>query len=178
MQERATIARPYARAAFEQARADGRLREWSDWLRLLAMIVADAQMRRAISTPKLDAAQLTGLLADISGATLPPNGRNFLAQLVGKRRLGVVAQIFGQFERKRAAAEGVAEVEVQSAFELDERQQAAIRELMKKRLGRDVKLSAAVNPELIGGAVIRAGDSVIDVSLRGRLRQLANQFAG
>lgn len=177
MQERATIARPYARAAFEQACADGRLREWSEWLRFLAAVAADAQMRRVIGSPKLSAAQLTDLVAEISEARLPPNGRNFISLLVAKRRLAVAAEIFEQFERKRAAAEGVAEVEVRSAYELDEQQHAAIRAIMKQRLGCEVQLVATVERDLIGGVVIRAGDSVIDASLRGRLRQLGNQFA-
>lgn len=177
MQEKATIARPYARAAFEQARAEGKLKEWSAALQLLAAVVAEPAMRRLIGNPKLGEDRLFALLVEICGSVLPPSGRNFVQVLVRAGRLEVAPEIHAQFEQKRAAAEGVAGVEVVSAYELDAAQKQRIIEIMKKRLGREIRITATVDQSIIGGAVIRAGDSVIDASLRGRLRQLGNEFA-
>jgi F-type H+-transporting ATPase subunit delta len=177
MQEKATIARPYARAAFEQAREEGKLREWSALLGFLAAVVKDPLMQRVLRDPKLGEERLFGLVADLCGDRLTQTGRNFLRILVEARRLDVAPEIFQQFEEKRARAEGVSEVDVISAYEIDPSQQKQVADLMKKRLGRDVQVRASVDPSIIGGVIIRAGDSVIDASIRGRLRQLANEFA-
>jgi F-type H+-transporting ATPase subunit delta len=175
--ERATLARPYAKAAFEQARAEGRAQEWSALLELLALISADALMQRVMRDPKVSRAQLAALITELCADRLTPAGRNFVHLLVSARRLGVAGEIRDQFERRRLQHEGRANVDVVAAFELDDAQKARIRELMAKRLGRDVSLSTRVDRTLIGGAVIRSGDSVIDASVRGRLRELGSQLA-
>lgn len=177
MLEKATIARPYARAAFEQAREEGKLREWSAMLGFIAAVVKDPLMQRVIPNPKLGEERLYGLVADICGDRLSETGRNFLRLLVDAGRLDVAPEIFNQFEEKRSRAEGISEVDVVSAYELDPEQQRQVADLMKKRLGRDVQVRSSVDPAIIGGVIIRAGDSVIDASMRGRLRQLANEFA-
>ena len=177
MQEKATIARPYARAAFEQAREEGRLREWSAMLGLIAAVVKDPLMQRVINDPKLDEERLYGLVADICGERLSGTGRNFLRILIDAGRLSLAPEMFAQFEEKRARAEGISEVDVITAYELDAAQQQQVADAMKKRLKRDVQVRSEVDQSIIGGVIIRAGDSVIDASLRGRLRQLANEFA-
>lgn len=175
--EKATIARPYARAAFEQAREEGKLRDWSQMLGLIAAVVQDPLMERVIGDPKLGEERLYGLVADICGERLSATGRNFLRILVDAGRLDIAPEVFTQFEEKRARAEGVSDVDVITAYELDAAQQKQVAEAMKKRLGRDVQIRSEVDQSIIGGVIIRAGDSVIDASLRGRLRQLANEFA-
>ena len=177
MQEQATIARPYARAAFEYAGEEGKLREWSGMLGLLATVVKDPLMQRVIHDPKLGDEGLCALIADICGDRLSAAGRNFLRVLVDAGRVGLAPEIFSQFEVKRAHAEGISEVNLTSAYELDPAQQKHVAEVMKKRLGRDVQLRTSVDQSIIGGIIIRAGDSVIDASLRGRLRQLATEFS-
>lgn len=177
MAERATLARPYAKAAFAQARDEGKTKEWSALLAFLAALTSDAVMQRVIANPRVSADQLSGLLVELCAERVTPTGSNFIRILVDAGRLGVAGEIRDQFERRRQQAEGRANVDVVAAFELDEAQQGRIRELMAKRLGREVTLFTTVDKGLIGGAVIRSGDSVIDASVRGRLRELGNQLA-
>ena len=177
MAEKATRARPYAKAAFEQARGENKAKEWSALLELLAAITADPLMRRVARNPRVSAEQLSELLMELCAERLTPTGRNFVQLLVHAGRLEVVSEIQVQFERRRLQAEGRANVEVIAAFELDDAQRNRIREVMTRRLGREVTLSASVDKSLIGGAVIRSGDSVIDASVRGRLRILGNQLS-
>ncbi len=177
MAERATLARPYAKAAFTQAHGEGKAQEWSALLALLAQIAADPLMRRVAHNPKVSAEQLSSLLMELCADRLMPSGRNFLQLLVNAGRLDVAPEIQIQFERRRLQAEGRANVEVTAAYELDEAQSVRIRDLMARRLGRAVSLTASVDKALIGGAIIRSGDSVIDASVRGRLRVLRNQLA-
>lgn len=177
MQEKATIARPYARAAFEHAREEGKLKEWSALLELLAAVASDPLMRTLVKNPKISEDQVYAIVNDICGRLLTPSGRNFVRLLVSAGRLDVAAEIREQYEQKRARAGGIAEVKVTTAYDLDEAQRKRIGEIMKKRLGKDIEISAEVDKSIIGGVVIRAGDSVIDASLRGRLRRLGNEFA-
>lgn len=177
MAERATLARPYARAAYEQARGEGKAQEWSSLLEFLAALTADMTMQRVIANPKVSADQLSGLLVELCAGRVTPTGRNFIRLLVDAGRLGVAGEIHGQFERRRVQDEGRANVDVIAAYELDATQEGRIRDLMAQRLGRAITLSATVDRGLIGGAIIRSGDSVIDASVRGRLRELGNQLA-
>jgi F-type H+-transporting ATPase subunit delta len=177
VQEKATIARPYARAAFEQAREEKKFKDWSAMLGLLGAIGSDPLMRSVIKNPKVSVEQLQGLVADVGGKSLSASGRNFAKALVAAGRLDVAPEVHMQFEQMRARQEGTAEVRVITAYELDEAQQQRIAEIMEKRLGKEIGISAEVDKSIIGGVIIRAGDSVIDASLRGRLRQLGNEFA-
>jgi F-type H+-transporting ATPase subunit delta len=177
VQEKATIARPYARAAFEQAREEKKFKDWSGMLQLLAAVASDPLMRGVIGNPKVSEDQLYALVTDVCGKSLSASGRNFAKVLVAAGRLEVAPEVRAQFEQMRARQEGTADVHVITAYELDEAQQTRIAEIMKKRLGKQIDVSAEVDKSIIGGVIIRAGDSVIDASLRGRLRQLGNEFA-
>ena len=177
MQENITIARPYARAAFEQASADSELASWSTLLGLLGQIVADPLMRSIIKNPKISHAQLTNILLDICGSDLNDERRHFVRILVESGRLAVAKQISTLYEELKAEAEGIAGVEVISAFPLEDSQREQIKKIMTKRLGKKIEVTTHVDQSLIGGAIIRAGDSVIDASLKGRLQQLSRIIA-
>jgi F-type H+-transporting ATPase subunit delta len=122
MQENITIARPYARAAFEQASADGELASWSTLLGLLGQIIADPLMRSIIKNPKISHAQLTNILLDICGSHLNDKGRNFVRILVESGRLAVAKQINMLYEEMKAEAEGIAGVDVITAYPLEDQQ--------------------------------------------------------
>ena len=177
MAARATLARPYAKAAFEQARGEDKAKEWSGLLELLSVISSDPLIRRVARNPKVSTDRLAGLIMELCADRLLPTGRNFVQLLVDAGRLEAVTEIRLQFEKRRLQAEGRANVEVTAAFELDDGQRNRIRELMARRLGREITLSSTVDKSLIGGAIIRSGDSVIDASVRGRLRVLGNQLS-
>lgn len=174
MAEVSTIARPYAIAAFKQAKEEGKLSEWSSMIETLATIIADPLMSGLIANPRVKRDQLADLIIDVGDKSLSDTGKNFVRVLAEKGRLRYLPEVREMFEEKRAESEGRSQVEVTSAFELNDSQKKKITSAMSKRLGTEVDLSVQVDESLIGGVVIRAGDLVIDASLRGRMSRLAN----
>jgi len=173
MAEIRTLARPYALAAFSQARDEDRIDDWSGMLELLARVTGDATMKGLIANPRVRREQLAELIVDVCGERLSTTGQNLVRVLAHNGRLDLVAAIGEQFEFERARTQGRNQVEIRSAFELTESERAVISAALVTRLGGEVELSEALDPSLIGGVVIRAGDLVIDASLRGRLDQFA-----
>ena len=177
MQENTTIARPYATAAFEQALEEGKLSNWSTMLLLLNLVISDKQMKIVLDNPRLDDEAVAEFVIDICGKYLSDTGKNFVKVLAQAGRLVLAPQIYSLFEQKRAEAESIVEVEVTSAYALDEAEKNKLAEAMAKRLGRKIEINTSTDESLIGGAVIRAGDSVIDASVKGSLKKLGNQLA-
>jgi F-type H+-transporting ATPase subunit delta len=175
MAEKATIARPYARAAFDYARAQGALADWSAALDAAAQVAADPRVEPLLSSPQVPAAAITGLIAEAAGAAAGPV-RNFLDLLAENGRLAWLPEIAAQYEVLRREAEQVADVEVVSAMDLDEAQKARLAQALRTRLGREVRMHTRTDASLIGGAIVRAGDLVIDGSLKGRLGRLATEM--
>jgi F-type H+-transporting ATPase subunit delta len=173
MAEKATIARPYAKAAFESARSHNAYDRWSTVLATASSVVQDERVARLLSSPQVTPEQLSGLIGEIVGNGLYEQGRNFLATLAGNRRLALLPEIATMFEALRAEAENTADVQVISAVQLDDAQKQRLAAALKKRLKRDVRLHCEVDESLIGGAIVRAGDFVIDGSLKARLDRLA-----
>jgi F-type H+-transporting ATPase subunit delta len=170
--ERATIARPYAKAAFEYAREAGALADWSQALRLCAEIVADPRVEALIKDPELTPAQIADFVIGVGGAKLTPGMQNFVRVLAANRRLLLLPEIAAHYEAMRAQVENTVDVEVISAVKLDAAQTEKLTQALNTRLKRRVKMQNSVDPALLGGAVIRAGDLVIDGSLKGRLERL------
>jgi len=177
MLEKITIARPYAQAAFDYAREEGRVEQWSGMLKLLRAIVSHPDMRPLLHDPRVSDEQLYELVAGVAGDALTEHGGNFVRILIQAERIQYAPEIAVLFESMLAEAEGRVDVEVISAYELEKEQEEAIASAMAKRLGKKITVTAGVDDKLIGGAVIRAGDSVIDASIRGRLNELRNQLA-
>lgn len=177
MLEKATIARPYAEAAFAQAVDESQLNEWSAFLGSLKTIVEDAGMQTVIGNPKMSQEQLAGFIIDICGSSISQSCKNFVKILVNAERINLATEVFNLFEQKRAAAQGISDVKVTSAFPLDDSQTSGIADAISRRLGKQVNVETSEDKDLIGGVVIRAGDAVIDASVRGRLKELNNLFA-
>ena len=176
MQDKTTIARPYAQAVFETATEESKLTEWSEMLGLLEAVVTDAQMKSVLTSPKLDAAALSDFVQGVCGDALSEKGSNLVKVLADARRLSFIPELSKLYEQLRAEAEGVMGVSVTSAYELAPEQEATISEAMANRLGRKVEITNDIDESLIGGVIIRAGDSVIDASVKGRLKALATQM--
>jgi F-type H+-transporting ATPase subunit delta len=176
MAEKATIARPYAKAAFASARQHHALEPWSKVLATASSVVQDERVARLLSSPKVKPEQLSGLIGDIVGQ-LDEQTRNFLATLASNRRLALLPEIASMYEALRAEAENTADVQVVSAVALDEAQKQRLAQALKKRLKREVRLHCEVDASLIGGAIVRAGDFVIDGSLKARLDRLAVEMS-
>ncbi len=177
MLEKATIARPYAEAAFAQALEEGQLNEWSGFLDKLRLIITDENMRGVLHHPQLSHEQLAQFIIDICGEGLSQTQSNFVSLLVEAERIQLADELCALFEQKKAAVEGISDVHVISAFALDQSQIDTISQAVAKRLGKQVEIQTEEDKELIGGVIIRSGDAVVDASVRGRLKELTNIFA-
>jgi F-type H+-transporting ATPase subunit delta len=176
MTDKTTIARPYARAAFAGARSAKALGPWSQALRTGAAVVQDERVHGLLGSPHVTPQQLAQLLSEIAGSQLDESGRNFLQTLAENRRLGHLPEISRLFDELKDAEEGVVDVTVTSAAPLGEEQQRELSAALARKLSREVRLHTATDPALIGGAVLRAGDMVIDGSLRTRLERIAYEL--
>ena len=178
MAETGELARPYAVAAFKQAEEEGKLGEWAEMLDLLATIARDPTMSGLIANPRVDRTRLVELFIDVCGDRLSDTGGNFVRVVGQYGRFTLLPAIAQRFAEERAAREGRNQVHVTSAFDLSEPQRSDHRRRRWRSVSaRKVTLDCAVDDSLIGGVVIRAGDLVIDASLRGRLEQLAQTLA-
>jgi F-type H+-transporting ATPase subunit delta len=173
MADKITIARPYARAAFEEARAGKSLEDWSQSLQVAATVVQDARVASLLGNPHVTPEQLAQLVSDISGGKIGEHGANFVRTLATNGRLAYLPEIATLFDTFKDEAQGVADVTLTSAAALDEAQQLKLSAALEKRLKRKVRLHTEINPQLIGGAIIRSGDLVIDGSLSSRLARIA-----
>jgi F-type H+-transporting ATPase subunit delta len=177
MAENITIARPYAQAIFSTAQEQGDLSGWSDMVQFAAAVVSDPEMAALIDSPRFDKGQVAEIIIDVCGKKLNDAGRNMIRVLADNDRLEVLPEVAELYEAQRAAVEGTVVAEVISATELNKSQQKSIAEALKKRLGRDVTLECKTDESLLGGAIIRAGDVVIDGSVVGKLEKLASALA-
>jgi F-type H+-transporting ATPase subunit delta len=176
MADKLTIARPYARAAFEEARKDNALGSWSDALKVASQVVADERVANLLGNPHVTPQQLAQLFIDIGGTALGGHGANFVRTLAENGRLAYLPEISSLFEGMKDEAQGMADVTVTSAAALDAAAQQKLSAALEKRLKRKVRLHTQIDPELIGGAVIRSGDLVIDGSLSTRLARIAYEL--
>ena len=176
MADKSTIARPYAKAAFEEARDHKRLGPWSQALHTAAAVVSDARVEELLGNPRVTPEELAALVIGIAGPELDEEGRNFVRTLTDNRRLSLLPEISTHFDELKGEAEGIVDVTVTSAAPLDDSQRGKLAAALERRLGRTVHLQCATDPALIGGAVLRAGDMVIDGSLRGRLERIAYEL--
>lgn len=172
MAEKMTVARPYARAVFEIARDDGTLAAWSAFLGRASVAAADERIQALIGNPAVSREALAELFIELGGDA-GSHGANFLRLLADNGRMAWLPEIAAEYELLRAEAENVVDVQLTSAVELDEKQRDGFAAALRKRLGRDVRLHCDTDAKLLGGAIIRAGDLVIDGSLFGRLERLA-----
>jgi len=182
--ELATTARPYARAAFAAA-GDSRMRvEWSAFLERAAAAVQDPQVQPLIGNPRVANTALVDLLMEVAtGGQAPAEPqalelRNFLQLLADNRRLRLLPEITAQFAALSSEAERIADVEVISAQQLSGDESKKLQAALERRLGRAVRLHPQVDKSLVGGAIVRYGDLVVDGSLRGRIERLGAAMAG
>lgn len=176
MQATATLARPYAQAVFERARESGQWDEWSGALAFLRLLMQDPMMHKIAVDPRIERSKLERLIFDLAGDRLTPEVRNLIRVLLDGGRLQVLPEIARLFEELRAEAQGSVDVEVISAFDLSADQEQVIAAAIKRRVSKDLKVTTRIDRGLIGGAIVRVGDLVIDASLRGRLQQLSTRF--
>ena len=174
MAEAITIARPYANAVFNIANDKVELKALSELLAVFAQFVEDGEIAQMIASPSVTDEQVIDLMANVTGETVNDEARHLLMLLAENNRLSLLGDIAVIYEELRAEAEQVMTAYVSAAKPLTEEQEANISAALKKRTGRDVTLNVEVDESLLGGAVIRAGDLIIDGSALGKLNRLAN----
>ena len=170
--ELTTIARPYAQAAFEFAVSKNELAAWENMLQSAANMIQQKLVVDLLNNPKMTNSQMAELFCDVLGKMLDTEKRNFIRILAENKRLPVLPDIAALFASYRAEREKTVEVELISAFPLDETYKDKFTNSLTRRLQRTVSLQCDVDATLLGGAIVRAGDLVIDGSVRGKLNRL------
>ena len=168
--------RTYARALFEAAKEQGRLKKVAEELGDFAAAVRDVpELRAVLRNPELDPETKAGIVAEIIGDADPLLG-NFLRLVAEKGRSGEIAEIARELDRLMAAEEGRLDVELTTAYELSEPDAAAILKQIQEASGRKVEATRKVDPNLIGGFVLQAGSMRVDASVRGRIERLRREL--
>lgn len=173
MAELSTLARPYAKAAFEFAANANDLAAWSGQLATAAVVAGAENMVKILSSPSLTSSQQAAQFLDVCGDELNDNARNFIKVLADNKRLPLLPEISALYEQFKANREKSVEVEVATAFELDAAIEKKLASALSGKLERDVNVQTVIDKNLLGGVVVRAADVVIDGSVRGRLNKLA-----
>lgn len=173
MSELITAARPYARAAFDVATKHNEIQKWTEMLSFMTAVAYDPTMREVLDNPKLTTQQTAEIFIEACGQQMDERGKNFINLLAENERIVLLPEISVLYHHYRSKAEGTVEAEVISANEVSGSELEKIAASLKQRLGKEVRLTSRVDSTLIGGAIIRAGDLVIDGSVRGRLDKLS-----
>ena len=173
MADLATAARPYANAAFDAARQSDQLAGWSQALRNMSLVTEDPVVKIMLGSPSIADSEKARNLCELCGEEISEVIRRFIYVLAENKRLTLLPGIFEQFEASRMQEEKSLDVEIISAYEMDAEQENRLASALHARFDRDIKLVSSVDPSLLGGAVIRAGDTVIDGSIRGKIGKLA-----
>lgn len=173
MAELSTIARPYAKAAFAVAVQDSALDSWSSMLGLASAVASQDSVSGLLTDPSLSTERVAQSFIDVCGDSLDGKGQNFIRLLAENKRLVLLPEIAALFDILKANQEKSVDVEITTAFEVSSEISEKLANALKTRLKRDIRLATSVDKTLIGGAVIRAGDTVIDSSVRGKLKKLA-----
>ena len=172
--ELTTCARPYAKAAFEFARNESLLARWTEMLSLCACVTAYQKVMDALNNPQLSGTQQAEIIKELCQGSLDKSFENYLQVLSEHRRLQLLPEIAVLYAQLRAEEERSQKIQVTSAYPLSSEQQDKLAEKMAARLGRSVEIETEIDSSIIGGVIVKAGDLVIDGSLRARLNKLAD----
>lgn len=176
MSELATLARPYAAAVFKCAQETGTTEKWSNSLAFISAVLNDEEISVVVDNPKVNKERLSALMLDICQEQVDEEGANFLKLLVQNNRLTLAPTIAELFEALKAESEGYVDVEVTTAYAFSTEEQQSFTSTLEKSLSKKVHMNVTVDKSLIGGVLVRAGDRVIDGSIKGQLQQLAKRL--
>ena len=172
MSELATLARPYAAAVFKRAKETGTTEKWSQQLALLSLVLKNQAISPLLGNPKVIKSDFLGLILDLCQGQIDHEGENFLKLLVHNGRIALVSTIADLFETYKADDEGYIEVEVHTAFDFSDEERQRFSETLEKSLSKKIHMNVTLNQSLIGGVLVRAGDKVIDGSIKGQLQHM------
>lgn len=177
MAELVTLARPYAKAAFAVALDEKRLAEWQAALNTAGAVAESAKVQNVLSSPSLTGEQQAQLMLDVCGDALDAKASNFIRTLASNKRLKLLPEIATQFAELKARQEKTVAVGIVSAFPINAVAAEKLSQALSRRLQCNVQLDTEVDATLLGGVVIKAGDTVIDASVRGRMLKLADALS-
>ncbi|MEM8593618.1 MAG: F0F1 ATP synthase subunit delta [Pseudomonadota bacterium] len=177
MAELGTLARPYAKAAFEFALSANALSDWSQQLAVTANVVQTDAVKKMLNNPSLTCEQQVTLFSDVCGDDINAQLKNLIAALAENKRLGLLPDIASQFDALKAEQEKTIDVEIRTAFALDDDTQARLVNALEKKLSREVNANTVIDSSIMGGVIIHAGDLVIDGSAKARLAKLAETMS-
>ncbi|MBM4207010.1 MAG: F0F1 ATP synthase subunit delta [Gammaproteobacteria bacterium] len=172
MSELATLARPYAVAVFKRAKETSSATRWSDTLSFLSAVINNAEIKALVGNPRFSKDKLSQLILDIGKDKADADAVNFIKLLTANNRMGLLPKIAQIFEELKAESEGYIDVSVQTAFPFSKEGEQKFAAALEKTLNKKVHMNVAVDQSLIGGVLVRAGDRVIDGSIRGQLQNL------
>jgi F-type H+-transporting ATPase subunit delta len=173
MSEWTSIARPYAKAAFDYAVENKSIAQWQEML-VFAAEISKNETVKTLLTGSLAVERLAEIFNGVCAEQLDQQGQNLIKVLAENRRLQALPDISNLFNQFKSDFEKEIDVDITSAVKLNKKQQTDISKSLETRLARKVKLNCSVDPELIAGVLIRAGDTVIDGSLRNKLNRLSD----
>lgn len=176
MAELSTLARPYAKAAFQFADQHNALSEWADMIEFAALAVMDKDFSAFLENPSTTSEQQAKALISVGTDKFDASYQNFIHVLAEQDRLPVLPQIFQLYEQLKAEKEQSLDVLVKSAYPLSDDQQRKLADGLKKKLNCEINITSETDESLIGGVVIRAGDLVLDSSVKGKLAKLAEKL--
>ena len=177
MAELATLARPYAEAVFEIAKEENSFDNWSENLDFLTAVIKDPMMAQVIMNPRMTKTDLESIMLSICEDKISTDtGKNLVRMLVENNRLSVISQLAEQYEQLKAEHLGYVTVDLISTYVVKSNQRQKIEAVLKKRLGKAININTSIDRDLVGGWLIRIGDQVIDLSIKGRLQQLATEL--
>lgn len=173
MAELSTLARPYAKAVFQAAVDAGEVQAWSDMLAYAGQVSENEEMGAVLSHPGLTGTQQAQTFIDVCGDNLNATGQNLVTVLAENKRIPLLPQILEQFEHLKAELEKSVDVQIISAFEVSDETKQRLTQALKAKLAKEVTVTTTVDSTLVGGAIIRAGDLVVDGTVKGKLAKLA-----
>jgi F-type H+-transporting ATPase subunit delta len=176
MGELTTLARPYAVAAYQRAKETGTAERWTEALAFLSAVLEDARIAQAAANPKTQREDFAAAFLDLCGGRLDAETGNFVRLLIQNRRLDLAKHVAELFLEYKADDEGYAEVEVITAFPFSGQEEAKVASVAENLLKKKARLKVSVDRSLIGGVYIRAGDRVVDASVRGQIERLAKRL--
>lgn len=176
MGELTTLARPYAVAAYKRAKESGTVGEWSDALAFLAALMENREIIQAAANPKVKREQFTTAFLGLCAGHMNTEAENFVRLLIRNRRLALVKYIAELFQEYQAADEGYIDVDVTTAFPLEDEEWGKLGAVLQRVLQKQPRLRVFIDDRLIGGVYIRAGHRVIDASVRGQIERLAKNL--
>ena len=170
-------ARRYAQAVFQIAVESGELERWLDDLTQLADSITNEEFRQTMSAPRISMAQKESLIRESLGSSVGPLALNLMCLLASRGQVQVLPGIADSFQEMLDAHQGIERAEVVSAVSLSDAQRDQVARMLNDLSGKDVRLTTRVDPEILGGLVIRIGDRVMDGSARARLQNMRRELA-